>query len=65
MTDFAYAKHLTCKTDLEWRRCGEPAFEGGEPTLDLYCPTCARRIERDEVSMQGTLTAMLREMKES
>jgi hypothetical protein len=61
MTDFVYAKHTICQTDLEWRRCGEPSFAGGEPTEDLWCPTCRRRVEREEVSLKGALTAMLRE----
>lgn len=64
MPEFAYAKHLPCWTDLEWRRCGEPRFDGGEPTLDLWCPKCLRRVARDEISMKGPLTAMLRETNE-
>lgn len=65
MTEYVYAKHSLCATDLEWQRCGLPPFEGAEPTLDLWCPACNRRVERDEISLQGALSAMLRETKES
>lgn len=60
ITDYVYAKHRLCGADLEWRCCGE-LRDDGTRAMDLFCPRCQRRVERIESSLQGTVSAVLRE----
>jgi len=51
MTEYRYAKHLLCWSDLVWRR-------NANDDAVLWCPICDREVPREETSApHGSLAA--------
>jgi hypothetical protein len=66
VTDLVYARHVPCKTPLEWRRCGESILEGASHVreMGLWCPKCNCAVPLSAATTRGPFAGH-REPKET